>query len=102
MCSKLLTIIGLLLQLIGVFLLAKSDLLTKRTEEALKKIPNNPYLDAYEAARDDRERHITKEENEYNDLAKQNSVTDSLAVYKCYLTLIGLGMFFQLIGVICG
>lgn len=61
-CFKLLNIIAIGLQFGGVLLLATSDSLTKRIEAAYSSIPNNPLLEAYNAALEGKEPVITEEE----------------------------------------
>lgn len=102
-CLKLLNVIGLILQMSGVLLLAKSDLLTKSIEAARNEIPNNPYLEAYRAARDGREPYITQEERKYDNLVEQQKYASSpVSTYRSYLFLIVGGMVVQLIAVILG
>jgi hypothetical protein len=59
---KLFNIIGIGIQIIGVLILAKSDILARQIDAAYQSIPVNLFLDEYEAAKKGKVRVVSEEE----------------------------------------
>lgn len=93
---KLLNITAICLQLGGVILLATSDSLTRRIEAAYASIPNNPFLETFEATLDGREPVITEEEKQFNALSSKADPHKALRIFRISLCLIAAGMLLQL------
>lgn len=93
---KLLNIIAIGLQFGGVLLMATSDSLTKRIEVAYSSIPNNPLLEAYNAALEGKEPIITEEEKKWKDLNSKADPKKALRIFRVSLFLIAAGMLLQL------
>ena len=101
-CFKLLSIAGICLELAGVLLIAWSDSLAKAIGAAYDKIPGNPLLAQYEAAKTGELRFASEEERDCLALARRSDGRKELRTFRFSLFLIIVGMVAQLMAAAAG
>jgi len=94
---RLFNIVGIILQIIGVLILARSDALARQIDAAYQSIPGNPLVDAYEAAKEGKAHTPTEEEKNYMTLEANTDAHKALRIFKTSLLFVILGMVTQLV-----
>ncbi|WP_458725059.1 hypothetical protein [Pseudomonas mandelii] len=85
-----------ILQLSGLFIVSRIDLKSNAVDTAFENIPGNPFLDAYESAKGDGIRKLSKEELHYNELSSRDNPARNVTLIKWSIGMVGLGMALQL------
>ena len=99
---KLLNIAGIFIEIIGVLVIAKTDLLTRLTNAAFEEIPGNPFVDHFNATMNDEPYSPSEKEREFLRLSNQSNAKRSVFLFRLSLVLILCGMSMQLIAAIFG
>jgi hypothetical protein len=95
--NKIINIVGISIEIIGVIVISRLDLVNRRKEAAFDRIPNNIFADCFDAEANDKEYKETQQEIEFSRLDRSTDANRSLKLFRLALLLIGAGMFCQLV-----
>jgi hypothetical protein len=94
---KLFNIIGITFQIVGVLILARSDVLARQIDAAYQSIQGNPVVDEYEATKEGKVRTLSEEEKNYIALEANTDAHKALHIFRTSLFFVILGMVTQLV-----
>ena len=101
--SKALTITGLILDALGVFLLLRTEILTRRRDKAESELPKDYYTKLFDATLTDTPiRKNTLQEEAYEKASKAIPSHKALFFTKVGLGFILFGFIIQIVGAILG
>ncbi|MEQ1637186.1 MAG: hypothetical protein ABL903_10870 [Methylococcales bacterium] len=90
---KIINIIGIILEIFGVFILSRLDINNRKIDATFDQIPGNHFIDEFESELRGDERNVSPAEEEFNKLSEASNPVQDLRQFRVGLRFIGMGIY---------